>query len=279
MQITEIFTDSLKYPTKNWKNFFILGILTLIVTALGLFPSIIGSDRNGLISIVAIVCSILALIVGFIINGYILSNVKSSINLKDNIPDFNINNNLIDGLKLLIINIVYGLIFLIIIMIITFFSGFLESIIDIISIAINNPGANTTQFLTLIPENVANTFQNGFLITGILGLIIGIIFALFYTISYVRLADSENIGIALNIKEIYGDIQKIGLGNYIIWIILYILISIVISLIMGIIFIILGFIPYISVALVIIISALLFEPYVSLFSARAIGLLYSGKKD
>ena len=82
-----------------------------------------------------------------------------------------------------------------------------------------------------------------------------------------RLAKYDEIGEALNFKEVIGDIKEIGIGRYIGWYILLLVISIVLGFILGLI----TAIPYIGILIAFLVGA----PFIALFGYRALGTLYS----
>ena len=86
-------------------------------------------------------------------------------------------------------------------------------------------------------------------------------------IAMCRLAKYDNIGEALNFREVIEDIKKIGLGRYIGWYVLVIIICIILGIFMGII----NCIPYIGI----LVGLLFISPFISLFVARSLGTLYS----
>ncbi len=90
MEIGEIISESVKYPSSNWKKVIILGILTLL--------------------------SIL-IIPAFLVMGYILRTIKASIAGLDGLPEFDEWGEMFfDGLKVFVVEVVYFIIPLIVIL-------------------------------------------------------------------------------------------------------------------------------------------------------------------
>ena len=88
MDVGEIISDSIRYPSSDWKKYLILGVLLVIP------------------------------IVFFIAFGYILRIIKSSIAGYDELPEFDdLGSLFIDGLKVFLVTIVYNIIPLIIIIV------------------------------------------------------------------------------------------------------------------------------------------------------------------
>lgn len=113
MSIRGIIIDSLSYPFSNWMRFFFLGIIVLISSSQCLVLYMV--KTNFLI----FVCLDIAgfLFVGSFVRGYLFKIIIESLSDSNGLPEFNNWNKMfIDGIKILIVNIVYLIpIFLIII--------------------------------------------------------------------------------------------------------------------------------------------------------------------
>jgi hypothetical protein len=183
MNINGNISDSLQYPIKNWIKTIILGIILIIP------------------------------IVNFIGLGYYLRIIKSTLAGLDELPDFqNIGVLFIDGIKILIVSIIYAIIPLI------FYA---------LSFAFPGP------------------------IFFILAVISAIIISIFAFMGFANMAyyDSE-ISAALRYSEIMDRIAAIGWGNYMLWwIVLMLIISVagsIVGLVGGILlFFVLGFLVFI----------------------------------
>ena len=101
----------------------------------------------------------------------------------------------------------------------------------------------------------------------ILGVILAVIFGVFFTIALANMAyyDGE-LAAAFRFRELLNIITAIGWVDFIIWYIMMILIGFGI----GFLAVILGFIPILGWALII----LILYPYLYLLYARALGLLF-----
>jgi hypothetical protein len=216
MDIGEIVGDAVKYPSQNWKNIIILGIIMIIP------------------------------IVNFIGSGYLLRALKSTLAGMSEIPDFDdVGELFIDGLKLLVISIVYGIIPFIVIMM-----GIWGSIASLQVTGVTSPLA----VFGLIGG------------VAIIGVILWILFALFQTMAIANMAlyDSD-LGAAFRFNEILDLIKTIGYVDYIIWFIVMIIIGIIIAVIASI----LSFIPFLGW----LITVLIVIPFTGLLYARALGSL------
>lgn len=235
MSLTEILSDSIKYPFSDITKFLIVGIIALlagITSVLGSF----GVD-NAILNVIGL---IIGLIFALMLSGIGLDVVRGAINHSDAIPDIDPMNNIIDGLKVLVISIVYFIIPIIITLLFTGVSGAI--------------GAGLNNIVAAL----------GFAV--IIAIIIFIIFAIFQIIALARFAESGKLGDAFSFGEIFEDIKQIGIGK----IIALIIIAIIVVAIAAIISSIFALIPFVGS----IISSILIGAFVVLFYNRAIGLLY-----
>ena len=167
MNIKENISDSLQYPIKDWVKMIILGIILIIP------------------------------IVNFIGLGYYLRIIKSTLAGLDELPDFErVGELFIDGIKILIVCIIYVIV-------------------------------------PLIFYALSFTFAG--LVFFIIAAIFALIISIFAYMGIVNMAyyDSE-IDAALRYREILDRITAIGWGNYILWWIVLMLIITVAGFIIGI---------------------------------------------
>ena len=130
--------------------------------------------------------------------------------------------------------------------------------------------ANATQanlVMQSIPQEAWNGLFTALAITGIIAIILFVIFGLFAEIAVCRLAKYDSFGEAFNFKEIYADLREIGILKVIGFIIVLAIIVFIIGLIIALI----TAIPYVGI----IIACLVGNSFILLFSDRALGLLYS----
>lgn len=262
MNIIQIFEDSFKYPLRNINNLGIFGIL-IFLTIVGYFIlNIIGVIQNSelLMQILKVILNLALLFVSFIVSGYILEIVKRNINGIEEIPSLKIVKNLITGIKIAAVSVVYYLIPLAITIMASYFTGALNYIVKIISYSVMNG------FTLNIPVDILSGVGTGLASTSIIWFILSFITTLFLIIGIGKLAETGNIVEAINIKNIYQELMRIGPGNYIISLVIYGIIS-VIFLFISFIFLL---IPFLGIAVVLI----LFYPYFLIFSGRILGLVY-----
>ncbi len=178
--------------------------------------------------------------------------------------------NLVDGLKLLVVEIVYYIIPTIIVLIVGWLSGTYSAVLKIVeymSQDVTNTSVNATAMVNTVLQEYWAAFFPGLFITVIVALILYIIFDLLLEIGMCRLVKYDSISEAIDIREVIGDIQEIGVERYIGWYILLLIITIVLGIILGL----FTAIPYVGV----LIGFLVVAPFIALFGARALGNLYS----
>lgn len=234
MELGEIITDALSYPLQNIKAlvvYMILGIILGIAIAGTVGAVMVGAMAENALAVIGsgIIGIIIALFIGFIITGYELDIIKYGIERSNGAPGIDFIRQFINGVKYFVVNIVY-------------------MIIPIIIAAI-----------------LAIIFQHW--LSGVLTVIISIIFAFALMMGQCRLAKTEDLGYALSIGEAIGDISRVGIGKVVLFVIIMFVISFVLSMIVGLINqwnttvggILLGILGV----------------YLVFFNGRATGLLYS----
>jgi hypothetical protein len=192
-----------------------------------------------------------------------LSITRETIGNIDDIPAFDFLNNIIDGVKVLILYIVYYIIPVIVTVILGLATGAFNYIYQMIPYYIMYGSAAASA----MPQELLASVGISFLLIFLIGGILFLIFSLLLFVAKAVLAETKSLVAAINMLEVFKKIGEIGWGNYIIWLIIWILILVVISFIAGII----GIIPFVGVIIV----SLAFKPYMEMFSARALGLIYN----
>lgn len=190
MDTMEIINDALKYPLSNVKAlliYVILGIfayLVLVVTGVGAFAGVLSDHvfAGGLIGIVGCIISILIFL---LIDGYGLDVIKFGIDRVDESPGIDFGRQVSNGIKLIIVHLVYFIILFIVMFILSYISSTLALIV---------------------------------------GFILGIVFLFALTMSECRLANTGSLGEALNIPGACGDVTKVGIGKILAVVILMVII-------------------------------------------------------
>lgn len=236
MSLGEIITDAVKYPFSDITKFLIVGVLSVLAGLNSIvYPN---GDGNAVISLILVLIS---LIFALILSGYSVNVIKNAIQNSSAIPDVDPVANLVDGIKVIIIGIVYFIIPLII----AFIFGGLTSFVGA---GLNHAGA-------------------GIGIGVIVSFIVFIIFAIFETVAVSRFADSGELGAAFNFGAVIEDAKRIGFLNIILYVIVAVIILLIISFIVGL----LAIIPFIGV----LIATIILGGFFTLFYYRGIGLLYA----
>jgi hypothetical protein len=273
MEIMEIIKEAMIFPSNNLAKLAIyiaLAIVGALLATLGFVFIALGTVAEVYWAIIGIILLIAGLAVGFIVSGYLVSIVKSGIDHSESAPEFNWKGNLITGIKYLIVNIVYFIIPAIIVLIIaaaTNLFGMAQTMFVKMWEASAAAPANTTVVITdVVPQSMIVNFGTALAITSIVAFVLFVIFAIIQTMGESRLANTDNLGDALNIPEAFKDIGRIGYGKVIAVIILiFVIIAVINAVLTGL----NNYINGISILSVII------TPYLTFFAARATGLLYS----
>lgn len=247
MDMSNIIKDSFKYPLGDMKQFFVLAIPNIILGVIfGILMLVFSfSTPEGLqslvnnnfttVSVSMIVIYVLILVFTIINSGIGVSVIRKTIGESNQLPEFDPNVFLISGIKALIVEIVLYVIPL---------------------------------FVLLMLFAVAIALKSSIfaLIMIILFIVVAILLGLILPICLARLAETDDMGEALSISNIWEIAKTIGLVN--IFCIL-VLVSIITGIISFVSELLLG-IPIIGA----IISIGLFDTYILLFTSRANGLLY-----
>ena len=232
MNINRNIIDSLQYPIKDWIKIILLGIILIIP------------------------------IVNFIGLGYYLRIIKSTLAGLDELPDFErVGELFIDGIKLLIVCIIYAIVPLIFYALSFAFAG-----------SATVPSSTTTS--SVFSFSYLPTLTGISLVFFIIATIFAIIISIFAYMGIANMAyyDCE-IGAALRYREILDRIASIGWGNYILWWIVLMLIITVAGFIIGIVggillFFVLGFLVF-----------LLGYSYLVIFQARSVALTFISSRE
>ena len=275
MEIMDIIKEAFIFPSNNLEKLAIYIVLTFVlglIVAGGVITTVAGVNNSSVYLILAAILFIISIIVALIISGYQLAILKSGIDLDDEAPSFDWKNDLITGIKLIIVNIVYMIIPVIIVGIVALITNVPGNMVKASQeVAANSANVtaianSTAPVVANISDATAAAFASSFAITAIVGLILVIIFAFFLTMGQSRLANTGSLGEALNIPEAARDISRIGVGKVIAVVLLIIVVIGVIQAILGYVY---GQVPQLSLLSIIV------TPYLAFFSQRAYGLLYS----
>lgn len=190
----------------------------------------------------------------FLVMGYIFRALKWSVAGVDQLPEFDEWGEMFtDGLKIFVVELAYFIVpFLII------FLSIWASIGSLVALG--------TSGNDLMPAAAFSAFS---LMGGlmVMGLIVAVVLGVFFTMGIANMAYyNSELGAAFRFREILNTINSIGWVDYIIWYIMMIILGMIMGAIAGV----LGLIPIIGWALII----LVLYPYLYLLYARALGLLF-----
>lgn len=236
MSLKEIFSDSIRYPFSDVSKFVIIGILALIASMSGILTNY--TVDGAVMSIAGVISFIAALTV----NGYGVSVIKSGIDMSADVPGLDFVNNIVDGVKVLIINFIYFIIPLVIVLIL----------------------AGLSTMGLLVDEKV---FLGLGVTVIIAAVILYILFAIMAYVAVARFASTGEFSDALALRDVFGDVKRIGILKIIGFVILLFVLMIVVLAVMGII----GLIPYVGM----VISSFVGAAFLVFLSNRALGLLYA----
>ena len=275
MEITEIIKEAFIFPSQNLEKLAIYIVLTFVLgllAILGVFTIILGVNDGSFYFILTFILSFIGIVVSLIITGYLVGVLKSGIDHDESAPGLDWKNDFITGLKMLVVTIVYFIIPAIVAWIMAFVTNIPGQFLDIaqkmaISPANATAAANSSStVVTGVSQAAMASLTSSIAITSLVTAVVFIIFAFLSAMGESRLANTGDLGEAINIPEAFRDITRIGVGKVIATILLVVIVIMVIQGILGYLY---GQIPYLSIIGIIV------TPYLAFFSQRAVGLLYS----
>ena len=275
MNLTQSIKEAFVFPSENLKQLAIYICFSIVVSIVGIGSlfSMIGSVYSGAIGVVGIILLIIGIIAGLIPLGYQISLVKSGIDGDEYAPEFSLKENLIVGIKDLIVKIVYFIIPALITAVIGILSGVPQNLTKVVTSSVESSATSslstnmtTTVSSTTVPPELAGQLMGSLALTVIIGLVLFIIFDILAMIADARLANTDSLGSALNIVETFKDIGKIGYGNVIATVVLVCLIILIIQAVLTGLSVIIPFIGILSIIV---------TPYLLFFAKRVIGVIYS----
>lgn len=278
MEILDIIKEAFVFPSNNLDKLAIYIVIMFVMSLLiagGVFASVYAANSSAIFFIIAAILIILSIVVGLIITGYQVDLIKSGIDLDEKAPEFDWKNDIVTGIKMLIVNIVYMIIPTIIVGIVALITNVPGNILKMtqeisansanITAAANSTSA-TSAIISSVSEPTLAAFGTSLAITGLIAVVLFIIFSFLLTMGESRLANTGSLGEALNVIEAAKDITRIGIGKVIAVVLLIVVIVAVIEAVLGFIY---GKVPALSILSIIV------TPYLAFFSQRAYGLLYS----
>ncbi len=201
MNLGEIVGDALRYPFSDWKKILIFGIIIVFSGTLLNIGTSLGIRNFAILGLLFII----GIIIGFLVQGYQLRIIQSSLAGMDELPKFNNWKEMfINGIKVFITFIVYMIPAILIIA-----YGALSFGPDLIGLILN-PSSNPS-------AADLNTLLNTLAIFSVASLYILIVYPLFAMALANMASNDSKLGAAFRIGEIFSKIGSIGWLNLIIW--------------------------------------------------------------
>jgi len=242
MNIGDILSDAFQYPLSDFKQLLKLGLPYLVLAIFTIILNFaIDNSSSTTIIVLASLINVMSIVATLIMWGIGLSIIRETIKSNNQLPELDIKNNFIDGIKYAVVGMVY-LVIPIVIMII---------------------GA---LLLVLLARNGA--IIGAVLI--IIGVILAICLSLLLTVAVCKLAETDDFGEVFNFKQVYAISKRIGLGKIF-------GIIIVTGILIAILSMLLSIFTVIPVIGTLIINYIFFT-YTILLTHRMYGLLYSGNQ-
>ena len=268
MNILELYKDSLFYPTKDIDKLLTLGVLFFLDGIISLLPSVtIALNQILATQILYFVSNLVGFIVIIIAIGYVCSIAKNTIVNLD-MPAIEIIKNFTNGIKVMLISIIYYIVPFSITFIIAYFTGVLGGIIDL-SLIYLNYGPEVVSYMDHLSH--LNFNVDIMINIAIFGFILFLLVTLILPVAIMRFVDTNTMKSSLNFKEILEDISKITWKKYLIRLVFFPIVFMAILIVASVVLI----IPFLGV----IIFFLVALPFITIFSARTIGLIYVERKS
>ncbi|KAF5089251.1 DUF4013 domain-containing protein [Methanobacterium aggregans] len=197
MDVGNVMTDSIKYPSSNWKKVLILGVMIL-------FSFLI--------------------IPLFVALGYFLRVLKASLAGLEDLPEFDEwVDMIVDGIKVFLVGIVYSLPAIVILA------------VSMIAIWGSLSSITAMQSAGMSPTTALGMFTGIGFVGMIVAMLYLLIITPVLYVAIANMAYNEELGAAFRFSEIIGLISQIGWVDLIVWYVVVILIGFVVSFIGGII--------------------------------------------
>ena len=272
MDVMELIKDAFVFPSKNIKNLLIYELLAIVAGIFSLGGTVtyfLGVLNPELFMWGGIAC-IISMLIGWVLSGYLISVIKSGIDLDDKVPEFEWWENFTTGFDNFIVTIVYFVIPAFIVVVVGYLTNIFGNVMLVaqeLFLQANTAYMGNTTFL--VTDTLSQAMVNlaiSLATTLTVAVVVFVIFSFFQLMAESRLANTGSLMEALNIFEAAKDIGRIGIGKVIIVVLLVLIIVAVIEFVLSAVF---SILPILSILSIII------TPYLLFFVERAVGLLYS----
>jgi len=271
MEVIDLIKDAFLFPSKNVKVLLIYIILAILVGGLsttGILAYALGFvvPECFLWGGLAIV---IAMVIGWVMSGYLISVIKSGIDLDDEVPEFVWWDNFITGFDNFIVSIVYFIIPAFIVAVVGYATNIYGNIMTVAMAVVAEAQGAYLGTSVIAYDAIAQAMVNlvfALAITITVALVLFVIFSFLQTMAEARLANTGSLSEAFNVFEAANDIKRIGVAKVIIVILLIFVVVAVIDMVLSAVY---SYVPFLSILSVIV------GPYLVFFAQRAVGLLYS----
>lgn len=276
MELDEIFMDSFGYAKSSWGKVAMLGAIPLVVVIIAVILAVIGwligvaAGGTGaiiIIGIMALVIFVIALLAGLIYTGYLFRVMKATLAGINELPSFDdFVGMIIDGLKVIVVGIIYG----IIAWVITGIVGLVVYFIAAIPLYALIFGSMAMSSYSSTPD-ISGMFIGLWiaLVVMAIGMIINVVimllFAIIIPLAIANMASEGSIGAAFSISSIRGRLENIRWTKAVLWLVGLYFIMMIAALVSIVLF---------GIVIGIIVVPLLVMPFMSIFYYRSAALLY-----
>ncbi|QUH22516.1 DUF4013 domain-containing protein [Methanobacterium alkalithermotolerans] len=270
MDIDQNIVNSLEYARSSWGKVATLGgILFVPFLILFVFIFIGAISNNGFVLGLLIFIGILIMLIAFfLVNGYFFRVIKSTLAGLDEMPDFDDWGELtVDGLKVLLVQLIYTIIFGILavipIFIIFLILGLIGSFLGIAG-SMADPSTLSPAFLAGSGVFIWVMYL-GIFLSYLIMIPVGLLYYIVTFIGISNMAYQDNMGSAFAISEIRERISSIRWGKVIIRVIATYFVTtmaVLVSYVLGLLLVGIILVPIIIL------------PFLTIFMARSTGLLY-----
>ncbi len=267
MNIIDQIKDGLYYPFNDWKKVIFLGLVG-VISDLYLHTDYlkyvgITYTNSTVFPIIFFALATIYVLFEFYFNGCTLNIVRNTIHGIDKFPSFDFKKNVVDGINIFILSIVYYIVPVIIFTVFLLILGAMEPLHYLV-IETMNLSSSTIDISQL--ANIITHLDPLLIVVYILFTIIFLIALLFFFMAKGVLAETSSLKTAFNIKLVFEKIKFLGWKEYVIWWFAVAIVSMLAVFLMIITYI----IPFIGF----LIALLLIYPYRLIFESRLIGLMY-----
>ncbi len=271
MEVMDLIKDAFLFPSKNPRVLLIYIILAILVGGLSTTGTLIyalgfvvpeGFLWGGL-------AVVIAMVIGWVMSGYLISVIKSGIDLDDEVPEFVWWDNFITGFDNFIVSIVYFIIPAFIVAVVGYATNIYGNIMTVAMAIVAEAQGAYLGTSVIAYDAIAQAMVNlvfALATTISVAVVLFVIFSFLQTMAEARLANTGSLSEALNVFEAAKDIKRIGVAKVIIVILLIFVVVAVIEMVLSAVY---SYVPFLSILSVIV------GPYLVFFAQRAVGLLYS----